>query len=204
MNNIMHLCACFVTILLLPLRTLSAQEPCATDCNQATAPYVQRVVSVDIGGGCAVTLTIRTRVCSGILEVEVISAAYTPGCATERDPREAIERAIRQFVTTNGMQFPTGTPNNPNSEQWIWRVARPACWQVVQPQGPAMPCGPECCISYLTVTRKANCSEWAITNEARRNTTRGCPLTSRQQSGDDAGSGSSCATACDAIVPGFR
>jgi hypothetical protein len=204
MNYVMHLCTYFIAVLLAALVTLSAQEPCATDCSAATAPYSQRAVSVDMGGGCAVTLTIRTRVCSGIFEVEIVSAAYTPGCATTGDPRVTIERAIRQFVTTNGMQFPTGTSNNPNAEQWVWRVARPACWQVLPPQGPAMPCGTECCISYLTVMRKANCSDWAFTNEARRNITRNCPLTDSRLVGGDAGANPSCATACDAIVPGLR
>lgn len=204
MKNFTQTWSWLLALLVVAHGTLAAQEPCVTECSTSNAPFVQRVVSVDLGGGCAVTLTIRTRVCSGIFEVEIVSAAYTPGCATDRDPREAIERAIRQLVTTNGMQFPTGSPNNPNPEQWIWRVARPACWQVLQPQGSLMPCGPECCISYLTVKRKANCPDWVITNEARRNLSRSCPLAGRQNVGGDAGAGSSCATACDAIVPGLR
>lgn len=182
----------------------SAQEPCATDCNLTTSPYTQQVVAIAVSQGCAVTLTIRTRVCSGIFEVEVVAATFSPGCANNADPRVAIEAAIRQYVTSNGMQFPTGSASNTSQQQWMWRVSRPACWSVNSLQGTAQACGLDCCISYLTVTRKLNCPDWSITREIQRNTARGCALATRQSQEVDSGTADPCASACSPIVPGLK
>jgi hypothetical protein len=183
----------------------SAQEPCATECDTATAPYVHRTVPVQAGPGCTILLTIRQRVCAGVYEVDVLSAVYGPGCDPTIDPRTALETALRSFVTGNGMEFPTGPAGSQNPPgSWVWRVTRPACWMVVTATKQLVPCTPYCCISYLQVTRNENCPDWKISGETQRNATRACPRVDGTSGGGDGGTVQPCASSCDALAPWLR
>ncbi len=194
-----------LTLCVFGSSALMAQEPCATECDTATAPYVQRTVPVQAGAGCTILLTIRQRICAGIHEVDILSATYGPGCETGMDPRAALEAAVRAFVVGNGMEFrtgPGGSQNPPGS--WVWRVSRPACWMVVTATKQLVPCTPYCCISYLQVTRNENCPDWKISGETQRNATRACPRVDGTSGGGDGGTVQPCASSCDALAPWLR
>lgn len=184
---------------------LAAQEPCATECDISTAPYTMRVVPVVIGPGCTMILTVRQRVCSGIHEVDVVSASYSPGCDTTIDPRTALETALRSFVTNNGMEFPTGPAGSQNpAGSWVWRVSRPACWTVNPATRQLTSCSPFCCISYLQVTRNENCPDWKISGETQRNAVRACPRVEPSFGTGESGPPQPCASSCEAIAPWLR
>ncbi len=193
----MNVILCVLCCLVLLSTTAISQEPCATDCDTATAPYTLSSLTVNISASCQIVLHVRTRVCAGIYELDILSANAVGTCLA-RDIQAEIMAAIKSVVTNNLMNFPPGNVNGTHT----WRISRPSCWLVSEAQ--PSPCSIECCVSYLQVEKRAECNTWSITSETLRSLPRVCPPRLEKHGEEAQSSEQTCAFMCDRLAPAVK
>lgn len=174
-----------------------AQEPCTTECDTSLSPYTLSTLTVNVSAECQIVLQIRTRVCAGIYELQVLGATAVGACAA-RDIQADVVAALKTVVTNNLMNFPPGNVDG----IYTWRITRPSCWAVGNAQ--PYPCSMECCISYLQVEKRADCNTWSITSETLRSLPRICPPRLEKSGEETQSEVQTCAFMCERLAPAVK
>lgn len=170
----------------------SSQPACRLECDTINRPF--RVVEyiTNATPECKVKIVAAVRACAGVWEIEIRSIELLDGCAGV-DYALVRQRATSDFVRMNASGLPT--------DNAIWRVASPSCWQFMPP-GRLVPCRTECCISNLRVEKRSDCATWSIVAEGRSMVRPTCPLRQNQVSSGpvEATAGSGCFFSCEPIL----
>jgi hypothetical protein len=170
----------------------AAQQPCTSPCDTTQVPWQQQSIGPIPVDGCDVILIVRTRVCQGTYELQVIGASTAGAGCPGLGSAAAVAMAMQIMVTSNMMQFPPSAQDSSGS--WTWVVSRPACMQFVG--GMMAPCESVCCTSVIGVVKRLGCDTWSLTSETTRSPWRACPPYEPALEGQPA-----CTNVCNDLIP---
>lgn len=172
--------------------SLQAQQPCRLECDTITVPFQVHEYITSVSSDCRVKITAAVRGCGGMWEIEIRSITYLDACQGA-DPVRSRHRATSELVRHNILGLPTHNAT--------WRVAAPACWQMV-PTKTLVPCRAECCVSTLRVEQRADCDSWSITAESRSVVRPTCPVRAGHAGEliDDDNPSGECLFSCEPIL----
>lgn len=177
---------------------MHGQELNCINCPPGT-PWQTATITWPVGENCSVTIQYKHNICNGAVNMQVTGVVFTGTCIGV-DKSAAIEKALVQVVRENEINFPTGAPGtNANT---IWRIARPACWQQVGPN--LTPCTTECCVTAITVVRKAACATYEFVGENNQLPWRACPISPSSQSEGEGGTPTGCHFVCTETLTGLN
>ncbi len=182
----------FALIALAVASSMYAQEPCPGRCDPQI-PWIPATYQINLSVDCIVTIQYEWRAC-GHHELRVTGAQIIGPCAGLVDP---ISQALGIMVRANQMMFPTGA-GQPQEQEHIWVISRPACWYKLTGGGQYAPCSDACCETTILVRNKANCNDYRIAQVTTTKPKRACPLSEEYL--QEGGSLGECGPACNEVI----